>query len=140
MQPQAPANPAETFAKMPRMEAMEHTTMLPGVYFGGQEGGRTAGRLGSTVAVVQQPRRSTHIGLRTYSTAPALSVAYGDRLLFLFLISPSRTIPVGLAGCIAPTGLFSLGIRLITSQAQRLQDETFEKLPCSHSCSLHQGG
>lgn len=45
MQPQAPANPAETFAKMPRIEAMEHTTMLPGVYFGGQEGAERRGNL-----------------------------------------------------------------------------------------------
>lgn len=71
MQPQAPANPAETFAKMPRMEAMEHpTTIHGGLFWGPRKGAERRGDLvvqPITVAVVQQPRRSTHVGLRTYS-------------------------------------------------------------------------
>lgn len=43
MQPQAPANPAETFAKVPRMEAMEQITW--GLFWGPKDGAERRGDL-----------------------------------------------------------------------------------------------
>lgn len=43
MQPQAPANPAETLAKVPRMEAMEPTTW--GLFWGPRHGAERRGDL-----------------------------------------------------------------------------------------------
>lgn len=63
MQPQAPANPAETLAKVPRMEAMEPTTW---VYFGGQGMGQNGGATCYYRCIGTAARRSTGVGLSTY--------------------------------------------------------------------------
>jgi hypothetical protein len=94
------------------MEAMEHTTVLWELFWGPKEGGRADDRhMQACRAEDIQQHSVRHVRRQTKKRRS---------LLFLFLIFPSRNIPMALAGCcIAPSWA---GLFLGRARHGRLQD------------------